>query len=297
MFAIKVILQKYLVIKRKEDNTFQNIKQMITMWVANQIQNALGSIGYYLVESSNESALQSFFLRLQPIVNPPELMRLGNSNDGGYVLPLHLKNISKVISPGCDKKWDFEKEIFDKYGVTSLILDSEDKRPSNLYSEITYIPKLLGPEDDIDTISLDTLVSDNMQKNSRLILQMDIEGSEYEVLRHAKISSLNQFEIMIIEFHNLGRLRNQAFLDHYVVSVFDSILKSFDILNFNINNFGGTWKFNGKIYPRVIEITFIRKGWQHRYPDRRKVGEQNLNIRNSLFFPHFETEKFYQQFR
>ena len=46
-----------------------------------------------------------------------------------------------------------------------------------------------------------------------LLLQMDTEGAEYETLLSAPAALLEQFRIMVIEFHFLQELWNRRFFD------------------------------------------------------------------------------------
>ena len=43
-----------------------------------------------------------------------ELVRLGNKNDGGYLVPNDLKDITACFSPGVDTTIQFEKDLSKK---------------------------------------------------------------------------------------------------------------------------------------------------------------------------------------
>ena len=53
----------------------------------------------------------------------------------------------------------------------------------------------------------------NLVNSNNLLLQMDIEGAEYESIIATSESTLKKFRIIVIEFHNLDYLRNQRFLN------------------------------------------------------------------------------------
>ena len=48
-----------------------------------------------------------------------------------------------------------------------------------------------------------------------MILQLDIEGSEYEVLHAISEKNLRRFDILIVEMHNLFMLNNQIFYKYF----------------------------------------------------------------------------------
>ena len=105
-----------------------------------------------------------------------------------------------------------------------------------------------------------------------MILQMDIEGSEYEVIFNTPDRLLNQFRIMAIEFHYLDRL-----FDPFVFSIFSScfekILNYFHVAHIHPNNCDSSVKRGEIEVPRFLEFTFINK---------RRVS----STRPQLVFPH-----------
>lgn len=58
-------------------------------------------------------------------------------------------------------------------------------------------------------MKMSTWISKYDHSNNDLMLQMDIEGSEYEVLLDLDDDLLRRFRIMVIEFHDLDELFNK----------------------------------------------------------------------------------------
>ena len=90
-----------------------------------------------------------------------------------------------------------------------------------------------------------------------LILQMDIEGMEYETLMRASPELLSQFRIIIIEFHNLQALFNRTFFT-LAYNVFDKLLCAHSVVHIHPNNCCGSVKGSEFEIPRVAEFTFYR---------------------------------------
>ena len=89
-----------------------------------------------------------------------------------------------------------------------------------------------------------------------MILQMDIEGSEYDVLTFESTKILSQFSAMIIEFHVLAQLFGRHFL--YMTSIiFEKLYRHFSICHVHPNNCCGFTSLNGIDIPNVIEVTFL----------------------------------------
>ena len=90
-----------------------------------------------------------------------------------------------------------------------------------------------------------------------MILQMDIEGGEYNVLTFESTATLDQFSAMIIEFHGLGQLFEPNFL-YIILILFEKLYRHFAICHVHPNNNCGVTSLNGIDIPNVIEITFLR---------------------------------------
>ena len=90
-----------------------------------------------------------------------------------------------------------------------------------------------------------------------MILQMDIEGGEYDVLTFESTATLSRFSAMIIEFHFLERLFESNYL--YMISIlFEKLYRHFSICHVHPNNCCGFTSLNGIDMPNVIEVTFLR---------------------------------------
>ena len=45
-----------------------------------------------------------------------------------------------------------------------------------------------------------------------ILLQMDVEGSEYEIINRIKEANLNKFKILVIEFHYFEQIFNKDWI-------------------------------------------------------------------------------------
>ena len=188
-----------------------------------------------------------------------ELVRLGNNNDGGYLVPNDLKDITACFSPGVDTTIQFEKDL-SKKNIPSYLLDySIDSLPeeNNLF---TFEKKYLGINNDNMTMNFNTWINKYCKNNitDEYILQMDIEGSEYEVLLNLENSLLKKFRIMIIEFHSFNNLLHPAGY-RQINALFDKILEYFYIVHIHPNNIFPVVNAMDISIPTLLEFSFIRK--------------------------------------
>ena len=188
-----------------------------------------------------------------------DLIRLGSDHDGGYLVPNDLKGISGCFSPGVDNKVQFEKDLA-KQNIPSYLLDySIDCLPEE-NKLFTFEKKYLGVNNDNMTINFNTWINKYFKKesNDEFILQMDIEGSEYEVLLNLENSLLKKFRVMIIEFHSFNNLLHPAGY-RQINALFDKILEYFYIVHIHPNNIFPVINAMGISIPTLLEFSFIRK--------------------------------------
>ena len=93
---------------------------------------------------------------------------------------------------------------------------------------------------------------------SDLIMQMDIEGDEYQTLLSLKEDNLKKIRIMILELHNLREIKN-IFFYKIVKTVLEKLNKYFYVCHIHPNNTCGLNIISKIPVPNAIEVTLIRK--------------------------------------
>jgi len=103
-------------------------------------------------------------------------------------------------------------------------------------------------------ITLEQWVAESCEDDDKdLLMQMDIEGFEYEVFSCVSDELLNRFRIIVIEFHNLD------ILDKTKPRIFKKLLNTHSCLHLHPNNCCGPVKVFNLEIPKVMEFTFLRK--------------------------------------
>ena len=122
-----------------------------------------------------------------------------------------------------------------------------------------FIKKNIGSINKKNQISInDWIEGINLNKVQDLMLQMDIEGMEYETILSLSKQNLDCFRIIIIEFHNLREIKNKFFFK-IITSTFEKLLENFIICHIHPNNSCGINNINNVAIPNAIEVSFIRK--------------------------------------
>jgi hypothetical protein len=210
---------------------------------------------------------------LAPIRVQRALMRVGGAHDGGYLLPDDLAGIEYCFSPGVDVTASFEEALLER-GITSYLADYSIDNPPASLSKFVFDKVFLGAKDHGHFTTLQTWIRKYIpdRYENDLLLQMDIEGSEYAVLEQTPNHVLSRFRIMVIEFHDLFNLFDPIKF-RYFERVFTKLTALFHVVHIHPNNFAPPMRKDGLVIPDVVEITFLRR-------DRPVMAEADLE------FPH-----------
>lgn len=230
----------------------------------------------------------SFFA---PKPAPFGLVRLGGKRDGAYLLPKNLEGIDACFSPGVANRKDFEDDLLDQYGVRSHLLDGssdiENFKTPLVEGMQSFQKEWLTPESGEGSISLDDWVRIREPgEGTNLLLQMDIEGAEYDVLLSASESVLGRFRYAVIEFHNLSRMILGGPAEREILSrTIERLGETFVAVHSRANNCCAMTKLPGTNFkiPEVLEVTFAHQSQLNssgRF--RRPLVPHPLDIRRNV---------------
>jgi Methyltransferase FkbM domain len=190
------------------------------------------------------------------------LIKLGEG-DGSYFVPKNLDDIGHCISPGYGGMMTFEIDLFERFGIESTIIDRQV--PGLVVPGLNFLPYFVEPYTNQAeaAISLDEIIKMidlNSDCKKDLILQMDIEGNEWLILRSLSVETLKRFRIIAIEFHSLPILRDKFIFDKIVSPTIRKILDLFEIVHVNAHEPSGRFTFDGEMWHwDTLEVTFQRK--------------------------------------
>jgi hypothetical protein len=228
--------------------------------------------------------LSKKFNFLRPI-KTSKLIRLGNNQDGGYLLPIDaLKKSENLISFGLGDNFSFEMDFFKKKPNSLIYVFDHTvniftfiwqvyiyfkrifyfksnfkiffKKIVNLknyhffFNQINvqhFRKKIVAKKKKANQSDLKNIFE--MIKSNENIISIDIEGCEYKIIDDLKKFS-NKINLLIIEFHDLD---NNFFLFKNKILM---LKKFFNIVHLHGNN-NSKCLDNG--LPNVLEITFLNK--------------------------------------
>ena len=192
------------------------------------------------------------------------LLRIGPSQDGGYLVPDDLDDIEACFSPGTNNYKEFEDHLAINYGVKSYMCDYssdvENFRTPLIPGLQFFEKKWLDVSESDIALDINKWVKSNTSASGDLLLQMDIEGAEYRNLLYVTPEILSRFRIIVLEIHSLHLLRSSEFLQGIFLPVFDKLALDFICVHAHPNNCcGSTDLGDDLIVPNVLELTFLRR--------------------------------------
>ena len=209
----------------------------------------------YTEKKSVRKKISKTLKKLLPYQIDVSLVRLGEKNDGGYLVPDDLVGIDKNYSAGVGFLTQYEKDLEEKYSIKSNMLDFNEIDKTILPSEASFLKKKLGLVSNNQEISINDWI---VQADKDIILKIDIEGDEYASLIDISEENLKKVRILVIEFHDLRNLRNNLFLNFFD-KVINKLENYFYVCHLHINNTSKIKKIGDFLVPDMIELTFIRK--------------------------------------
>jgi hypothetical protein len=222
-------------------------------------------------------ALDDLITKLQPkAMADRQLIRVGGSIDGGYLIPDDLEGIKAMFSPGVSIICDFDLELAEE-GIDVYMADASVESPPHQHPRFHFEKKFLGSRIDelYTTLDCQARSTPHWEGNNDFFLQMDIEGHEYQVIHSLSDDLLKRFRTIVIEFHNLDRLVTNRDVFSWMSSAFEKLLKYHDVVHIHPNNANECAHRGNISVPKLMEFTFYRR-------DRFKLDSSTLNYPHPL---------------
>ncbi|WP_156318281.1 FkbM family methyltransferase [Porphyrobacter sp. AAP60] len=217
-----------------------------TLWLGNA----------WLDKASTAEQVRRTIEKLRPRQIQGELIRVGSSGDGGYLMPDDFHGIVGCVSPGVAGEVGFDLEMAER-GLKVVMADASVLGPPVSHENFNFYKKFLGTRNDDLFVRLETLVDGEFETGD-LILQMDIEGAEFPVLLDTADDLLGRFRMIVLEVHDFGQLFGR-FSAGLIEALTDKLTRHHAVVHIHPNNCCGSDSRYGIEIPRVLEFTFYRK--------------------------------------
>jgi len=121
----------------------------------------LGLAGAYPTVLTDKRELTELIRKLHPMSPGIELIRLGPTGDGGYLVPNDLVGIEACFSPGVGNISKFEKNCAD-FGMRVFLADKSVDRPAGFHKKFNFIKKNIGAITSHDFMTIDDWVDSSL---------------------------------------------------------------------------------------------------------------------------------------
>jgi hypothetical protein len=199
----------------------------------------------------------AIYSHMQPVkLANCEFERIGDKHDGGYVICTNLVDRAEAI-------YSYGISASDNWGCT---LSARLKRPVHQYdcfnidrppcegATPVFHEECVGPKREtlegrvFDTV--DAQIARNGDTGKRLVMKMDVEGSEWPSLLTMSDAALQQIDQLSVEFHGVEE-------GHYPATM-ERLATFFHVVNIHYNN----WSCSPDVKPfeaTVFEVLFVNK--------------------------------------
>lgn len=221
------------------------------------LTKALAPLGGFPTDATPRADLAALIERLHPVLGGHDLIRLGPDGDGGYLVPDALDGIEACFSPGVNTVSGFELDCAER-GMRVFLADRSVDAPAEQHELFEFTRKFVGATSDETYMTLDEWVAGSLPiRDSELLLQMDVEGSEYEVLLSSSAGLMRRFRVIVIEFHDLDQLWSRPFFS-VASRAIERLLQTHTCVHIHPNNWRTPVVRDGITILPAMEFTFLR---------------------------------------
>jgi len=220
--------------------------------------------GDQLRETALAGGERARILRLAALLAPfrprdARKVRVGHSNDGGYVMVEDWQGLAGAISIGIgsDDAWD---RAMLGHGCPVAQFDHTITAPPGTAPWLSWQPIGIGTADVNNLRTLRSLIAlSGLPEAGDLALKMDVEAAEWPVLAAGEATApLGRFRQILIEFHWFDRIGENGWFTQAEAAL-RHLTRSHAVVHVHANNWGGAVLIGGVPFPRVLEVTLLRR--------------------------------------
>lgn len=218
--------------------------------------------------------LQSMLCPMDPVDGL--FVRIGGANDGGYVMVDRGLDNTSVYNFGIGNEVTWDQAMAER-GNTVYQFDHTIDVPPPVVGSTAFTRKGLGAYSDDSFVSLsDALSANGDNDRSDLVLNIDIEGGEWDILPNLSPHELTPFTQIVMELHGL---LNAIVDSKFRTRVYESLrvlYATHQLVHVHANNWGAHAMANGVFGYDVLEVTLVRKtDWEFIECDERFPRDQD----------------------
>ena len=218
-------------------------------------------------------------------------VRLGGSQDGGYVVPEDWRKVSGLLSLGIGPENTFDL-AFAESNIPVHAYDFSISRLPQNHPKIEWFREKVSATDRVSSkeISLGQALA-RFKEEESLALKMDIEGYEYPAVLACPPTALKRIRFLVGEFHGLATALATGQIQP-IAQTFQKLKDQFEVVHVHANNHVGCRLCGGVLVPQHLEITWANKDVYSFGPCREifptELDRPNQPGKSEIFLGNFQ---------
>jgi hypothetical protein len=191
--------------------------------------------------------------------------RVGNKNDGGYIVVDLPGDYDSFISGGISNDISFEEDFLNRF--PDIVCNAFDGTINSLPSEnnkIIFHKKNLGQINSESITNLDN----ELKSYNNVFLKIDIEGHEFRLLP-VLMDKIKKIKQLVVEFHSPADIHlhpnyYSGLLDIHnqnLWNICNKLNETHTLVHIHGNNGCDIHTIGGVLLPNVFECTYIRNDY------------------------------------
>ncbi|MCJ2140348.1 FkbM family methyltransferase [Methylobacterium sp. E-066] len=185
-------------------------------------------------------------------------VRLGQMNDGGYVMADDFDGITTAYSLGINNDVSWDLDIAHR-GIDLFQYDHTISGLPLNHQRFNWKPFGIAAQTSLDgrIKTLQEIILENGHESSgNMLLKCDIEGYEWEVFANLDVSFIRLFRQIVIEVHAFQELRRSDFAE-IARQAISNLTAYHKVVHVHANNYGPWAVLGGVPLPTVLEFTLV----------------------------------------
>ncbi len=205
-------------------------------------------------------------------------VRVGGMHDGGYVMLNNFDNVRIAYSCGVAEEISWDEDMASRE-IDVYMYDYSVNRIPSRNPRLHFFRRGIDGETNRhkNMYSLEDLIEENGHRNERhMILKMDIEGYEWNVLENITLDTLDRFDQIVLELHNILDVP-----EVYSEPLLEKLNKSHQVVHIHGNAVGRVFRIDEKhVIPSYLEVTYVKRNLGYSFMESKRSFPTTLDCSN-----------------
>jgi hypothetical protein len=185
-------------------------------------------------------------------------VRLGASNDCGYVCLDDFTGVEAVLSLGIAAEVSWDAEMADR-GLIVHQYDHTVEGPPFQHANFRFNRRRIGARADRDGESIESaLAKAQITRPHSAILKIDIDDDEWPTFAATSADALDMFTQVLCEFHGFNNVLDDVWFEQ-AFAVLSKLNEKFAVVHVHANNYRPLLAIGNLLFPEVLEVTYASK--------------------------------------